>query len=91
MTVIFYEMQGCGHCHSAKKALANEIASGLVVIKPSSDANGQFQGFPAFVDSITGNSHLGAVRSYSELANKLGMSVENFEMAAPHGWSIGVL
>ena len=91
MTVIFYEMLGCGHCISAKKALANEIESGLVVIKPSSEANGQFQGFPAFVDNTTGKSHLGAVRSYSELANKLGMSVENFESVVHQEWSIGVL
>ena len=100
MTVIFYEMTGCGFCVKSKEALANEINSGLVQVKPASEAGGKFNGFPAFENTLNGKVHLGAVNSYAELAEKLDISLEHFQMMLTthqnmdvHSgeWGIGVL
>lgn len=91
MAVIFYEMMGCGFCTKSKQALANEISAGLIIVKPASESGGRFNGFPAFENPANGQTHLGAVNSYAELAEKLGISVENFQMMPTRAWGIGVL
>ena len=91
MSVIFYEMMGCGFCTKSKEALANEINAGLVIIKPASESGGRFNGFPAFENTANGKTHLGAVNSYKELAEKLGITTENFQMMPTRAWGIGVL
>ena len=48
MSIVFFEMQGCGHCVRSKQVLADAIAQGLVVVKPASEAGSWAKGFPAF-------------------------------------------
>ena len=91
MSVIFYEMAGCGFCTKSKQALANEISAGLIIVKPASESGGRFNGFPAFENPANGKTHLGAVNSYAELAEKLGIITENFEIMTAREWGIGVL
>ena len=69
-------MNGCGFCSKAKKELANEIASGLVVLKDASEANG-ISGFPHFENSETGATHTGFAPK-EQLFQKLGVVSEGF-------------
>jgi|SaaInlV_125m_DNA_1040241.scaffolds.fasta_scaffold210188_1 hypothetical protein len=94
MSIIFYEMNGCGHCITSKKALKPEIDSGLIIVKPASEAGPWANGFPAFINTKSGKTHLGAVRSFEELTKSLDMNLENFEMRSPYSkdlWYVGVL
>ena len=59
MPVVFYHMKGCGFCQKAKDELANEIASGKVVIKDSKEAPTGVRGFPHFVNEDNGKSVTG--------------------------------
>jgi len=59
MPVVFYHMKGCGFCKKAEAELANEIASGKVVIKDSKFAPTGVRGFPHFVNEDNGKSVTG--------------------------------
>ena len=59
MPVVFYHMKGCGFCKKAEAELANEIASGKVVIKDSKEAPTDVRGFPHFVNEDNGKSVTG--------------------------------
>jgi hypothetical protein len=55
--ILFYSMRGCQHCDTANKALVNEINSGKVIVKDSSEAakdGHKCSGYPCFV-AHTGN------------------------------------
>ena len=94
MTGNLYEMAGCVFCERSKQALENEINSGLVVVKPASEAGGRFNGYPAFENTLNGRVHLGAVNSYQELVEKLDIidiSIENYQYTTASDWYIGVL
>jgi glutaredoxin len=89
--IIFYEMNGCGHCENAKKTLAENIANGQITVKPHTAAGIKAPGFPAFESVKTGSMSLGAPSSYTELLEKLGM-VENFHHPKHNSdWVVGVL
>ena len=70
--IIFYSMPGCGYCVKAEQLLKKQIQDGTVIKKSASEANGQFNGFPAFVSTKTGKSHTGLPPSYNHLTKKLG-------------------
>ena len=74
--IIFYSMNGCGYCSKAKKELASEIASGLVVIKDAGEAKG-VNGFPHFENPSTGAKHTGYAPK-AELFQKLGVVSEGY-------------
>ena len=59
MPVVFYHMKGCGFCKKAEAELANEIASGKVVIKDSKEAPDGVRGFPHFVNEDNGKTVTG--------------------------------
>jgi len=70
--IIFYSMGArCGHCVAAENALKEQIDSGKIIKKDASEANGKFQGFPAF--ECDGKTHMGGVPSYETLLEKLGL------------------
>ena len=75
--IIFYSMKGCGFCTKAKDMLKDEIAQGLVIVKPSSEAPEGINGFPHFTSS-NGGSHTGAPSSKEELFKKLKVGKEGF-------------
>ena len=54
--IIFYSMDGCGFCQKAKSELANDIASGLVIIKGQKEAPPGVNGFPHFVNEKNGKA-----------------------------------
>lgn len=91
MSIVFFEMQGCGHCVRSKQVLADVIAQGLVVVKPASEAPEFAKGFPAFLSESNGKTHLGAVSSYEELCKLLEHNVENFQFSPQNSWGVGVL
>lgn len=62
----------CGFCVKAESMLKPQIDSGEVVKKSASEADGKFNGFPAFESSETGKTHTGLPQSYEQLAKKLG-------------------
>ena len=74
----FYHMETCGYCKKAKELLKPHIELGHIVVKDASEANGRFQGFPAFNSPKTGKTHMGLPESYEALAKKLGHVVENY-------------
>ena len=78
MSITFYSMKGCGFCVKSEKMFASELASGEIVKKDSSEANGKFRGFPTFVNNENGLSHSGLPPSKSELYKKLGFEKENY-------------
>ena len=78
MSIIFYSMGSCGYCKKAEQLLAQEIASGKIIKKDASESpNGKFQGFPAFLHTETGKTHMGLPQSFEDLLAKLEV-VENF-------------
>ena len=72
--IIFYSMPGCGFCVKSKELLKPQIDSGKIIQKPSSEAGGKFNGFPAFESKKTGKTHTGLPQSYEQLVKKLGHS-----------------
>ena len=72
MSITFYNMLGCGFCKKAKDMFADEIASGEIIEKPSSEAPPGVNGFPTF--SANGKLHSGLPQSKQELYSKLGVS-----------------
>ena len=76
MTITFYSMGGCGFCDKAKAMFKDEIASGEMVVKPSSEAPAGTRGFPTF--TANGKSHSGLPRSKEDLYSKLGVSKSSF-------------
>jgi len=52
-------MDGCGFCKKAKNVLADEIASGMIIIKGPSEAPQGVRGYPHFVNESNGKSHSG--------------------------------
>ena len=99
MSIVFFEMQGCGHCVNSKQVLSDAIAQGLVVVKPAAEAGSWAKGFPAFHSKLSDKTHLGAVSSYEELCKLLEHNtehntehnVENFQFSPQNSWGIGVL
>lgn len=72
MSIVLYSMSHCPFCVKAEAMFANDLASGKMVKKPASEANGLSNGFPYFVAS-NGKSHTGLPSSPSELYSKLDM------------------
>lgn len=91
MSIVFFEMTGCGHCVRSMQVLADAIAQGLVVVKPAAEAGSWAKGFPAFQSESSGKTHLGAVSSYEELCKLLDHNVENFQFSPQNSWGVGVL
>lgn len=78
-TITFYSMgNNCGFCVKAEKILKEQISEGTIIVKPASDANGQFSGFPSFESSQSGKTHSGCPKSYEDLKQLLDHS-ENKE------------
>jgi len=86
MSVTFYTMVRCGFCNKAKEMFKDEIASGEMVVKPSSEAPAGTRGFPTF--TANGKSHSGLPSSKEELYSKLGVSKENYK-SSDMGFSKG--
>jgi hypothetical protein len=76
--IIFYAMDMCGFCTKAKSELGDEIASGFVVVKGTSDAPAGVKGFPHFVNSENGKKHSGYAPK-AELFKSLGVDNESYE------------
>ena len=74
--IILYVMNGCGFCVKAKEELKNEINSGLVIIKDSSEIKGVL-GFPFFLNQKNGKTHQGYAPK-NQLFKKLGIYNEEF-------------
>ena len=76
--IIMHEMEGCGYCNKAKDMLQEQIQSGLVEVKPLSEAKpGLFSGAPAFISTVTGKTSMGLPEDFNSLLQKLG-HVENY-------------
>jgi hypothetical protein len=71
MTVIFYKMANCGYCTKAEKLLADEIGNKTVIIKSSSEAPADVNGFPYFVNDANGKTHMGYPGTKEALFEKL--------------------
>lgn len=69
--IIFYNMNGCGHCNRMKIKLDSYIKSGMVELVDAQQAGGKFDGFPAF--EYNGKSAVGAMEVEALFA-KLGVS-----------------
>ena len=69
--IIFFNMNGCGHCARMKKQLDPYIQSGMVELVDAKNAGGRFDGFPAF--EYNGKSAVGAM-DVEALFAKLGFS-----------------
>ena len=72
MSITFYSMKGCHFCDKATKILKQQISEGTITVKPSSDANGEFTGFPSFKNHQNGKTHSGCPESYEHLKQLLG-------------------
>ena len=81
MPIIFYSMgPRCGFCTKAEQMLHKHIASGKIIKKDASEANGKFSGFPSFICTETGKTHSGLPSSPEELYQKLGVEHYNHMM-----------
>jgi len=78
MSITFYSMSGCHFCDKAKNILKPQIDNGTIVVKPSSQSNGEFKGFPSFKNNQNGRTHSGCPRTFGELKQILDYS-ENKE------------
>ena len=68
----------CGHCMRAEKVLEQEIASGEIKVFDAHVAQHHHhnpEGFPFFVNSVTGQSQTGWPGSKEKLYEALGVSV----------------
>ena len=74
--ITFYSMNGCPHCTNSINMLKKEIDSGLVIVKPHTEAPSTAKGFPYFIHD--NNEHTGAPKSKTELFQKLGVSTESY-------------
>lgn len=72
MSITFYSMAGCHFCYQAKMILKQEIDNGTIVVKPSSEAKGEFNGFPSFKNHQNGKTHSGCPRNFKDLEKILG-------------------
>tara|TARA_Y100000389_G_scaffold90917_1_gene87507 strand:- start:785 stop:1540 length:756 start_codon:yes stop_codon:yes gene_type:complete len=68
----------CGFCVKAEKILKQQISEGIIIVKPASEANGKFSGFPSFESSQSGKTHSGCPESYQHLIQLLD-HIENKE------------
>jgi hypothetical protein len=69
--IIFYAMNGCGHCDNAKDALAEEINSGKIKLLSNFEAPYGVQGFPHFVNTVNKRTCTGWPGSKNNLLEKL--------------------
>lgn len=69
--ITFYSLDGCYFCNKAKGILQQQIDKGVVNIKPSSEANGEFTAFPLFKNNQNGKTHTGCPKSYEDLKQLL--------------------
>lgn len=69
--IIFYAMNGCGHCDNAKDALAEEINSGKIKVLSNFEAPYGVQGFPHFVNTKNKKTLTGWPGSKNNLLEKL--------------------
>lgn len=81
-------MDRCGFCTKAKAELSNEIASGMVVVKGTSDAPNGVKGFPHFVNTENNKSHSGYAPK-AVLFKSLGVSNEGYESCTCRVGNIG--
>jgi len=74
--IIMFVLKGCGFCVKAEKVLEKEIKSGLVEIRPHTEAKGMTfaRGFPALIRLEDKKAVLGAPASLSDLMKKLDES-----------------
>ena len=86
--IILYAMDRCGFCTRAKSELRNEIDSGLVVVKGTSEAPAGVKGFPHFVNTKNGKSHSGYAPK-DELFKSLGVNNEGYERCPCHNGNNG--
>jgi glutaredoxin len=87
--ILFFYMNGCGHCENMKNMLGDLIASGLVSLLPASQAPQGVQGFPHFESRVTGQSHTGGTSNVKELFDKLGHTQSSRPMPAPSPRPVG--
>lgn len=71
MNIIFYNMEGCGYCMKAKQLLKKEIDNKEIIVRPSSEAPADTEGFPTFV-AANGKMYSGLPSSKEELYSNLG-------------------
>lgn len=74
--IIMFVLKGCGFCVKTEKILEKEIASGLVEIRPHTEARGMAfaKGFPALIRLKDKKAVLGAPASLADLMKKLDES-----------------
>lgn len=71
MPIILYFMNGCGYCVKAKDMFKEELKSGFMIMKHSSEAPSNIKGFPTF--EYKGKTVSGLPSSKKELYEKLGV------------------
>ena len=67
--ITFYNMETCPFCKKAMEMFKDEIASGAMVVRSSSEANGKSGAFPYF--ERCGKNHTGLPKNKAELLDKL--------------------
>jgi glutaredoxin len=72
MTITFYNMKGCGYCRKADELFKNEISSGEMIKRPSSDAPKGVKGFPHFINDVNGKEYSGLPKDYNSLIKAIG-------------------
>jgi len=61
----------CTYCVKAENILKDKIKDGTIIVKPASEANGKFGGFPSFDSSQSDKTHSGCPSSYQHLLELL--------------------
>ena len=82
--ITFYSMDQCPYCTRTMAMLSDEIRSGLVTVKPHTQAPSGVRGFPHFVHGD--KTHTGAPKSKSDLFQKLGMNHEAYADCSTTPW-----
>jgi glutaredoxin len=75
--IIFYSMNGCGHCTEAKKMLSEHIKIGYIIVKEHNEAPESVRAFPAFQSIKSSKIVIGKPNTFEDLIIKLEISLES--------------
>jgi glutaredoxin len=72
MTITFYNMKGCGYCMKAEEMFKNQLSSGEMIKRPSTEAPKGTTGFPSFVNNSNCKEYTGLPKDYVTLMEAIG-------------------
>ena len=71
MSIIFFNMNGCGYCKKAKDMFSEEINNGFIIMKNHTEAPPNVNGFPFFINTKNGSTSAGLPKNIEELKKQL--------------------